>query len=340
MRKTLLRVVTLLSVLLLVSFAVILVNQTAQLVDLADRVDPRLGTVVFWSLVALYGFCAIVPMFMILRLPAPIRPPASDQDPAFPDHLRKLGTRLRRNRHLKGRAIVTRDEIDGALLELDEVADRTTRATASQVFITTAISQNGSLDALLVLAAQSKLILEIARVYYQRPTIRDLIFLYSNVGATAFVAGELEDLDLSEQLQPIVTSVLGSAAGAIPGLGAATNLFVSSVLTGTGNAFLTLRVGVIARQYCRATVLPQRRLIRRAAVVQSTAMLGAIARDGAKRVANAFATGSRNVVGNAFNEMREDIRYTGEVLRDKSRSTLSKLKPKPIDSDGPEEEPA
>jgi TRAP-type C4-dicarboxylate transport system permease small subunit len=64
MRKTMLRIATLLSLLLLISFAVIVVNQTSQLVTLADRVHPTFGTAVFWSLIALYGFCLIVPLFL------------------------------------------------------------------------------------------------------------------------------------------------------------------------------------------------------------------------------------------------------------------------------------
>ena len=333
MRKTLLRLLTIVSLLLLVSFAVIVVNQTAQLVSLADRMHPALGTGVFWSLVALYAFCTIVPIFMILRLPSPLRPPENELDPSFRKHIERLGSRLTRNPHVAG-AVKTREEIDAALLGLDAIADAKTKAAASQIFVTTAISQNGSLDAVLVLAAQSKLILEVARVYYQRPTVRDLIFLYTNVGATAFVAGELEDLDLSQQVQPVVTSVLGSAAGAVPGLGAATNLFISSVLTGTGNAFLTLRVGAIAKHYCRATVLPQRRTIRRAAVVQATGMLGAIARDGAKRVAAAFATSSKSVLSDSFREAREDVRYTRQQLAEMSRGAWNKLKPQKPQEEG------
>ncbi len=334
MRKTLLRIATLLSLLLLVSFAVILVNQTAQLVTLADRLHPAVGTAVFWSLIALFGFCLLVPLFLILRLPKPLTPPASETHPDFPRHLERLGKRLSRNPLLSDPTITTRKEIESALIALDSTADQRSRAAASQIFITTAISQNGSLDALLVLAAQSKLILEIARVYFQRPTIRDLIFLYTNVGATAFIAGELEDLDLSEQVQPVLTSVLGSAAGAIPGLGAATNLFVNSVVTGTGNAFLTLRVGAITKQYCRATVLPERRTIRRVAVVEAASMLGAIAKDGARRVANAFASGSKNAFTSAYVGMREDLKFTGQELKRKGKEVTSRLRPRPDMAEG------
>jgi hypothetical protein len=328
MRRTLLRVATLLALLLLVSFAVILVNQTAQLVTLADRFHPRMGDAVFWSLIVLYGFCLFVPLFLLLRLPKPLRPPQSEADPEFPRHLERLGRRLSRNPLLSDPTIGTRAEIESALITLDSIADHRSKATASQVFVTTAISQNGSLDALLVLAAQSKLILEIARVYYQRPTLRDLVFLYTNVGATAFIAGELEDLDLSEQVQPVLTSVLGSAAGVIPGLGVATNLFVNSVVTGTGNAFLTLRVGAITKQYCRATVLPERRTIRRVAVVEAASMLGSIARDGARRVASAFASGSKSAFSNAYADVRADLRTTRENLRRKGRQLGERLRPR------------
>jgi hypothetical protein len=334
MRKTVLRIATLLSFLLLISFTVILVNQTAQLVELADRVHPYFGSVVFWSLLALYGFCLLVPLFLLLRLPRPLHAPESEDDPEFPRHLERLGKRLSRNPLLADPTIESREEIEHALVVLDSAADQRSRAAASQIFITTAISQNGSLDALLVLAAQSKLILEIARVYYQRPTVRDLLFLYTNVGATAFIAGELEDIDLSEQIQPVLTSVLGSAAGAIPGLGAATNLFVNSVVTGTGNAFLTLRVGSICKQYCRATVLPQRRTIRRMAVVEAASMLGLIARDGATRVAAAFAAGSKNALVSAYTTMKDDLRYSGQEIARKTRDAASRLKPKR----GPQEE--
>jgi hypothetical protein len=328
MRKNLLRIATLLSLLLLISFAVIVVNQTAQLVGLADRVHPVLGTAVFWSLIALYGFCILVPVFLILLLPKPLDPPADELHPDFERHLERLGKRLSRNPLLSDPTIASRAEIESALITLDSAADQRSKAAASQIFVTTAISQNGSLDALLVLAAQSKLILEIARVYFQRPTIRDLLFLYTNVGATAFIAGELEDLDLSEQVQPVLTSVLGSAAGAVPGLGAATNLFVNSVVTGTGNAFLTLRVGSICKQYCRATVLPERRAIRRMAVVEAASMLGVIARDGAKRVAGAFATGSKNVISTAYTDMKEDLVYTGQELARKTKEMGARLRPR------------
>ena len=51
----------------------------------------------------------------------------------------------------------TRADIEAALKVLGDRADEVIQQTAGQVFITTAVSQNGSLDSVVVLAAQSKM---------------------------------------------------------------------------------------------------------------------------------------------------------------------------------------
>jgi hypothetical protein len=326
MRRTLLKVLLLASAFVIIGFIVILVNQTAQLVMLANNVAPWLGRTVFWTLITLYTFCVAVPLYLILRLPKPLRPPASAEDPAFPAHLERSRGRLGTNPHLKGQSLATQPELEASLRTLDALAETRTRDAASQVFVTTAISQNGSLDGFLVLAAQSKLVLEIARTYYQRPTIRDLAFLYSNVAATAFIATELEDLDLAEQVQPIIGAAFGSAAGAIPGFGAATTLFINSVTTGAANAFLTLRVGVITQEYCRATVLPSRRTVRRIAVLKATQLLGAITLAGTKRVAGAIGSGSKSAIGDAFVSLGDQIKQAGAGIKGASTTAMSKLR--------------
>lgn len=316
MRRTLLRVALLLSAFLIVAFIVFLVNQTAQLVALADRAHPLAGDVVFWTLLALYGFCLLVPTFLILRLPPPLVPPLDETSADFERHIERLTKRLRRNPLLRGRTITERAHVDAAIAVLDRRADELTRATGGQVFLTTAISQNGSLDGVIVLAAQSKLVYDIARVYNQRPTLRDLMYLYGNVASTAFVTGELEDIDLSEQVQPILSSVAGSAAGAIPGFQAASTLFVSSVMTGAANALLTMRVGIITKQYSRALAAPQRRLVRRTALVQATGMLGGVVMDGAKRVWDAIVRASGRRLSGAFTGAAASMRQATDSFAD------------------------
>ena len=324
MRKTLVRILIPLSLFVLIGIAIVIANQTAQLIALVDRFHPVAGDVAFWSVMVLYAFCLIVPVFMILTLPPPLRPPEIAEGPAYEKHMRRLTKRLSRNRHI-ARPVTSAAEIETALAELHGIAERRTREAASQVFITTAISQNGSLDALLVLAAQSKLVLEVARIYYQRPTIRDLLYLYSNVAATAFIATELEDVDLSEQVQPVLTAVVGSTAGAIPGLGAAASLFVNSVTTGAGNAFLTLRVGLITEEYCRSLVEPQRRTLRRSAALRATVLLGAVAREGAASVAAAIFARPRQYFRDLIDSAGNRVSAVGENLKERSASAWQKV---------------
>ena len=45
---------------------------------------------------------------------------------------------------------------------------------------------------MVVLAAQSRMTWTLARLYYQRPRLRELAYLYGNVAATAFVTAEIE----------------------------------------------------------------------------------------------------------------------------------------------------
>jgi hypothetical protein len=76
MRRTALRIALFLSAFVIVAFAVFLVNQTAQLVALADRAHPLLGEVLFWTLLALYAFCLLVPAYRC-RTARSARAPAS-----------------------------------------------------------------------------------------------------------------------------------------------------------------------------------------------------------------------------------------------------------------------
>lgn len=325
MKNTIKKLLIPLALLIILGFVVTVANQTAQLVSLADRASPTLGAAMFWILMVGYGFCLLVPIYAWFRLPSALRPPPSDADPDFERHVQRLGARLQKNPALEGVPTHSREEIEAALPRLDALADARMKMAAKQVFITTAISQNGSLDTFLVLAAQSKLVLEIARTYHQRPSLRDLSFLYANVAATAFVAGELEDVDLAAQLQPVLAAAFGSAAGAVPGLGTATTLFVNSVTTGGANAFLTLRVGVITSQYCRALVLPERSALRRSSMVRATGLLGSVVLDGTRIVAASVGTATRRTIGVAFESFGDQIRNAAAGARTTGAAVLGKL---------------
>ena len=229
---------------ILLSFAVLVLNQTAQVVQFASVIHPTLGTATLATLLATYAGLVGVPLVMVLRLPSPLIPPENENGPEFDAHLKKLGERLVASPLLAGRDLSDRHGIEDALDVLAARTNEIVRQTATGVFLATAVSQSGRLDGLVVLAAQSRMVWKIAHLYSQRPAARDMMHLYANVAGTAFVAGELQEIDLGEQVEPVVSAALSALGASLPGLQVAGAVLTNCVLDGSANAFLTLRVGM------------------------------------------------------------------------------------------------
>jgi len=172
---------------------------------------------------------------------------------SYDAYLQALRLRLAANPRTRDLPVVTMEEIEKAVGHLSTQADLVVRRTASAVFLSTALMQNGRLDGLIVLFTQIQMVGRIARIYVQRPSPRELARLYANVAGTAFVASGLESLDLGEMVAPLAVSVVPALKGGIPGLSGISALLVKCVSNGAANAFLTLRVGEIARRYCELT---------------------------------------------------------------------------------------
>ncbi len=312
------------SVLVLLCSVVFVVNQTAQVVALANTVSPAVGQIVLYGLLIVYALVIFVPIAMFARLPKAIRPPADDQSPEFQTFLQQLGARLATNPHLAGLSVQPGDRagIEAALRMLDAKADQIIKATASTVFVSTAISQNGRLDALMVLAAQSRMVWQLAHLYYQRPALRELIGLYANIGATVFLVSEIEDLDISEQVEPVIASALGgSLASAAPGMTVAATIVTQSILEGTANAFLTLRIGVICQRYCGSLAPFNRKAARRHATVAAASMLGAIVGSSAAVVTRAILRAAKKAGLETVESVTGGIRKLGTNLKPAKRTT-------------------
>ncbi|MDD3958321.1 MAG: DUF697 domain-containing protein [Candidatus Izemoplasmatales bacterium] len=112
---------------------------------------------------------------------------------------------------------------------------------AETVFLSTAISQNGRLDSIAVFTINLKLIKELVLKCGFRPSYPALGRLSFNVLTSAIIAETLEDININELFPnkglntlaelPFVKTLLGS------------------LIQGIGNALLSLRVGIICRNY-------------------------------------------------------------------------------------------
>jgi hypothetical protein len=76
--------------------------------------------------------------------------------------------------------------------------------------------------------------------------------------------------------------------GAIPGFQVFTTIAVNSLLSGSANAFLTLRIGMIAKAYCSSLVAQPRTRLRKSATADAARLLSGIVKESGSRVRDAL----------------------------------------------------
>jgi len=273
------RIVITLVVLTTLCVLSLIIAGVTSLISLADRIHPVAGSIVFWTIVLAAGFFALYCVIAYARLPAALIPPAEMSGPKHDAYLRALRARLATNPRTRDLPLATPEEIEDAVSHLSNQADKVVRRTASTVFLSTALMQNGRLDGLVVLFTQIQMVNRVARIYVQRPSPRELMRLYANVAGTALIASGLESLDLGEMIAPLATSVVPAIKGGIPGLSGISALLVRCISNGAANTFLTLRVGEVARRYCALTSHSSRDAIRKSATAAAVHHLGRIVRE-------------------------------------------------------------
>lgn len=262
------------ALLVMVGFILFVINQISGVYLLVRSNSVLAANILLVVLIAVAVALVAWPFLLYLKLPQPLLPPTSEEE--LPAYRKRLIQRLRSNKILKEKNLIPSDEagLEDALAALNEESNRVIRQTATAVFLTTSVSQNGKLDALTILATQSRMVWQIAHVYFQRPTLRELAFLYTNVGASSLLASEIEDLDISQQVEPVIRSMFKNSAGkSIPVIGPTAHIILDSLLEGSTNAFLTLRVGVITKRYCGCNEQMNKKAIRKNAFQEASGML-------------------------------------------------------------------
>ncbi len=145
MKKTFVKITLFIAAIGILSFILFIISQTAQVTTLATQINPVFGQIVLWALIVTYIAFALIPLIIYLRLPPPLNPPKSEDSPEFEKHLNALRRQLSVNPHLEKPDLSSRQKIEEALALLNEKATVLIKETASTVFLTTAVSQNGRL---------------------------------------------------------------------------------------------------------------------------------------------------------------------------------------------------
>jgi hypothetical protein len=298
MPKYMKNLLTLAGVIIIGSFLVFLHDCIVGLAGFAGRLNPALEPWVYWVLFLLVavsmGWAAAVAFIR----PKPLLVYADPTEDDLAEFRRLLTQRLKRNKTLReaGVRVVGQDDLEPALAVLKERADAEIRATARQVFISTALAQNGRLDSLVVLFLISRLAWRISRLYNQRPRSRELINLYANIAATSFLAGSIEEFGVDEYVRELMGPLVGgSAIGAVPGAQAVAGVITSSVLSGSTNCLLALRCGIVARDYVSLS-LDAKGAMRRSATLEASRIFVTMSAETVLYVTRVLVKGSTGAV--------------------------------------------
>ncbi|EGB16038.1 hypothetical protein DND132_2835 [Pseudodesulfovibrio mercurii] len=298
MSKQMKNFLTVAGIIILAAFLVFLYNCVAGLADFAARFNPALGPWVFWTLLAVVGGSLAWWASLILIRPRPLLVHADPSPEEMAGFRREQVKRLSRNRILLDSGVSVRDEsgLELGLTVLRKRADEEIRSTAKRVFIGSAISQNGRLDSLVVLFLISRLAWRISKLYAQRPHYRELVNLYVNIAVTSFLAGSIEEFGIEEYIHELMGPlVAGSALGVMPGAEAVASTVTSSILSGSTNALLAMRCGIVARNYMSLD-LDRRGAMRRSATLEAARMFMSISGETVTQVTKLLVKGSSRAV--------------------------------------------
>jgi len=117
--------------------------------------------------------------------------------------------------------------------------DKIIRQSAVSVFTMSAISQKGSIDMLICIIVNFSMINKLVKITGFRPTYLQLARIYFRVLGASFVALTIDELLKEIDLSGIVGGL---------GLGA---LAIKSFTDGAINAYLTVRIGYVTKEYIR-----------------------------------------------------------------------------------------
>ncbi|MBV6641705.1 MAG: DUF697 domain-containing protein [Cyclobacteriaceae bacterium] len=322
-----------LSILLIVGFVLFVINQISG-VYLLVRSSSELYANILLAFLSILAFGLFAwPLVLYLKLPTPLNIPKNNKELA--KYQKNLVKRLRSNQHLKRAGLIPKDVdmLPEAINYLNKEASKVIRDTANIVFLTTSVSQNGKLDAFTVLMTQSRMVWKIAHLYYQRPTLREMTYLYANVGASTLLASEIEDLDISTQIEPVLQSFFRNSAGkSIPLIGPTANIILDSLMEGSTNAFLTLRVGNIASKYCSCYEVTTKEKIKKLAFSESVSQLKEIVLKSSARIFTGLLKATKKAgtdtlksgweaISTAGGKIYEGVRKQGQKVTSLGRKT-------------------
>jgi hypothetical protein len=218
----------------------------------ARSIDPVLGYTVLAVIFLVIVYFVIIPIYRILTLPVAPGPVADKaQEAAL---IRSRTERFAKNPYLiaLGKQHPEGEDDRQYYQRTMELLSRECRKIrqryVAQLFYASSVSQNGFIDAVLVLSSSINMVKEIFILYNGRVNTRDLITIAKKIYFAIAIAGSEGIEYVTEE---IITKLGSQTMKSIPFL----DKILGSIADGFLNALLLNRISYIAENYCRLTVV-------------------------------------------------------------------------------------
>jgi len=213
---------------------------------------------------------------------------------------------------------------------LDARAGEEIRNNAKRVFLGTALSQNGRLDALIMFVSLARMIWRVSGIYNQRPTPAELWSVYSTVSSATFISFSIEALDIPRtitesmnELLPAVTPVM--AASSVPLMGPMMQQCTSAVIDGAANCLLAIRAGVVTRSAFRFAALGREEARQQACVREAGTMLAEISRETVGAIVEAFRKQLMDLPASMGQKISETVGTVADSALEKTRGAAQSV---------------
>jgi|SRR6056297_383490 len=313
-------------------FLIFITNQIFSIYANLDNIRPIYGKIFIYTLGSILLIFLTLIIFQFSKFSKQITLPKEEDSKEYNKSINALVKILKNNNHIENDIDYNEQNKTEWVLEclnqLDTKTNNIIEENAQYVFLSTAISQNGIFDSIIVLIAQIKMIWQILHIYYQRPNLKSIISLYTNVVITIFTVKAIEDFEFVEkQIEPIVASILGSSV--TPGFNVTALLLVNSLISGTANAFLTLRIGLITQKYSSPVITEEKRKIKKNANIEASKMLGKVISGSivllTKSIGKASINATKRFGEGSKNKAKEFTNQTKEVTKNIIDSIKNKI---------------
>ena len=237
-------------------FAYLILREMLNFYVLAYTANPYLGYLVLAILISVLVYFVVIPLYRISRLsgdPGPVRKKRKEAELMEMRLQRRMG-----NKYLKdiGYSNPTEGTLEAryelSTQELSQRCDEIRRKYVVHLFYSSAVSQYGFIDAILIFSANVNLVKEIFTLYTGRASGRDLWQIMKQIYYSIAIGGS-EGVEFA--VEELISKMGSDTLKSIPFF----DKVMASIASGFTNAVLLSRISLITENYCRMTYIESTR---------------------------------------------------------------------------------